>query len=64
MEILGLRSEESRYEAITESIVLPPLTSDVLARFVEEDLTMRRPTWVRAVREWAQDQEIPQPGDG
>ncbi len=35
MEMFGLRREELRYETIAESIVLPPLTSDVLARFVE-----------------------------
>ncbi len=51
MEMLELRGEG--YEAITESGVLPPLTSDVLTRLVEEGLTSRRPDWVRKVREWA-----------
>ena len=46
MEMFGLRREELRYETIAESIVLPPLTSAVLARFVEEGLKTRRPAWV------------------
>jgi Uma2 family endonuclease len=32
MEMFGLRGEELRYEALVESTVLPPLTSDVRAR--------------------------------
>jgi Uma2 family endonuclease len=65
MEMFGLRREELRYEAIAESIVLPPLTSDVLAGFVEEGLKTRRPAWVRRVREWARSREIrPRPDGG
>ena len=56
MEMFGLRGEELHYEALAESIVLPPLTSDVLSRFVEEGLKTKRPTWVRRVREWARSQ--------
>lgn len=63
--MFGLRSEEFRYEAITESIVLPPVTSDELARFVDEGLTTRRPAWVRGVREWARGRaRRPDPGGG
>ena len=65
MEMFGLRSEELRYEAITESIVLPPLTEAELARFVEEGLKTRRPDWVHRVREWARDRaRRPEPGGG
>jgi hypothetical protein len=40
------------------------LTSDVLARFVEEGLTTERPAWVRRVRQWARDRaRRPDPGD-
>jgi Uma2 family endonuclease len=53
MEMFGLRGDELRYETLAESTVLPPLTTDVLARFVEEGLTTERPAWVRSVRQWA-----------
>ena len=56
MEVLELRGEEG-YEATSESGVLPPLTNDVLTRFVEEGLTSRRPDWVRKVRAWARDRD-------
>jgi hypothetical protein len=55
MEMFGLLGEEPRYEVLAESTVLPPLRSDVLARFVEEGLTTERPAWVRGVRQWARD---------
>jgi Uma2 family endonuclease len=64
MEMFGLRSEELRYEVLAESIVLPPLTTDVLARFVEEGLTTGRPAWVRQVRQWVRDRPgRPESGD-
>jgi len=63
LQILGLRGQD--YEAIIESTVLPPLTSDVLARFVEEGLKTRRPVWVRRVREWARSHaNRPEPDGG
>ncbi len=43
------------YAEVTESIALPLLTNDVLARFVEEGLTSSYPAWVRQVREWARE---------
>ncbi len=54
-EILGLRGEAGGegYEPLPESRVLPPLTNDVLARFVEGGRTKEPATWARAVREWA-----------
>jgi Uma2 family endonuclease len=64
MEMFGLRGEELHYQAVTESTVLPPLTSDVLARFVEEGLTTERPAWVRGVRRWARGRaRWPETGD-
>ena len=38
------------------SRVLPPLTADVLARFVEGGLTSSRPAWMRSVRSWVRGQ--------
>jgi hypothetical protein len=64
MEMFGLHGEEPRYEAISESIVLPPLTSDMLVRFVEEGLQTRRPVWIRRVREWARSQAVRPEPDG
>jgi len=63
-EMFGLLGEELRYEALAESTVLPLLTTDVLARFVEEGLTTGRPAWVRGVRQWVRGQtRRPEPGD-
>lgn len=57
LEILGLvdrGGEEPRYEPITGSLALAPLTRDALARFVEEGLTTEDPPgWMRGLREWA-----------
>lgn len=61
VQIFELRGQG--YEVVSESTVLPPLTSDELARFVEEGLTTRRPVWVRAVRQWARSRAS-QPADG
>jgi hypothetical protein len=64
IEILGLDLAGGEgYEAIAESRALSPLTNDVLARFIEEGLTSRRPAWVREVREWARDR-LARPEDG
>ena len=62
LQILGLRDQD--YEAIIESTVLPPLTSHVLSRFVEEGLQTRRPAWVRRVRQWARSQATRPESDG
>jgi len=59
-----VRGEEPRYEALAESTVLPPLTSDMLTRFVEEGLRTGRPAWVRGVRQWVRSRaRRPDPGD-
>jgi hypothetical protein len=50
-EILVLSGEG--YERMSESRALAPLTSEDLARFVEEGLRKDRPEWVREVRLWA-----------
>jgi Uma2 family endonuclease len=53
-EILLLQHDG--YAAATGSAAFPTLTNDVLARFVEEGLTLRRPEWMSRVREWARCQ--------
>lgn len=53
-EILVLSTDSVGYHAAAESPSLPSLTSEVLARFLEEGLSTPYPAWARAVREWAQ----------
>jgi Uma2 family endonuclease len=57
MTILVL--EGSDYVEATESIVLPPVTSTDLTRFVEQSKSTRRTDWLRGVREWAQENPRP-----
>lgn len=49
--IYGLRDTE--YVEVTQSSALPWFTSDVLTRFVEQGLAIRRRSWRRGLREWA-----------
>ncbi len=51
MKILTL--EGTDYAETAESIVLPPVTSDVLTDFVEKSKATRRTAWLKRVREWA-----------
>jgi hypothetical protein len=53
MTILVL--EGSDYAERTESIVLPPVTSNVLTDFVEKSKSMKRTAWLEVVREWARE---------
>lgn len=52
-EILALNRESGEYETVTESRILPSLTTDTLARLTQEGLTKRYPDWARGVRDWA-----------
>ena len=47
-----LQLEGAGYIEIGESMVLPPLPSATLSRFVEGGKSMRRTVWLREVREW------------
>lgn len=63
--ILALRSDREGYAGILESALLPPMTGDALARFVEEGLMSSYPAWARTVREWARDRATrPDPTTG
>ena len=53
MTILVL--EGSDYAERTESIVLPPVTSNVLNDFVEKSKSMKRTAWLEVVREWSRE---------
>jgi Uma2 family endonuclease len=45
---------DTEYVEVANSLALPWFTSDILTRLVEQGLTMRRTSWARKVREWAQ----------
>jgi Uma2 family endonuclease len=53
MTILVL--EGSDYAETAESIVLPPVTSNVLTDFVEKSKSMKRTAWLNEVREWSRE---------
>jgi hypothetical protein len=59
MTILTL--EGTDYAETAESIVLPPVASDVLTDFVEKSKTTRRTAWLKRVREWARKRIEPAP---
>jgi Uma2 family endonuclease len=47
--------EGSDYAETSESIVLPPVTSNVLTDFVEKSKTTTRAAWLKEVREWSRE---------
>ena len=51
--VIFYRLEGRRYIETRSSSVLPPLTSEVATRFLEESTRTRRTEWLRRVREWA-----------
>src|ERR671915_2304007 len=50
-----LTLEGTEYAERTESIVLPPVTSNVLNDFVEKSKSMKRTAWLEEVREWSRE---------
>ncbi len=50
-----LRLDGDDYRETAASSVLPPLTADVLARFVNESRLLARTGWLRALRAWIRD---------
>ena len=51
-----LRLAGEAYVAAAESAALPPLTGEVLSRFVAASKTQPRTAWLRALRAWARGQ--------
>lgn len=47
--------EAGAYREVAVSRVLPPLTSEVLTRFLVESRSQRRLAWLRAIRSWVRD---------
>lgn len=56
-DVVVLRLQNDTYQEVTQSETLPPLTNELLTRFVAESRTMRRTEWVRSVRAWARTQQ-------
>ena len=50
--------EGEGYRAVPVSTALPPVTGEVLTRFVAESRTMGSTAWLRMVREWAREQAV------
>ena len=50
VRFFGLR--EGQYIRLTNSLALPGIPSDVVTGFVNEAGAMKRPQWLREVREW------------
>lgn len=51
-----LAFEDGAYRPVPTSRVLPPLTDDVLTRFLLRSREQRRLAWIREVRAWAREQ--------
>jgi len=45
---------DAEYVEVANSLCMPWFTSEILTRLVDQGLTMRRRSWTRKVREWAQ----------
>ena len=56
-KIKFLRLKLSGYAAIGESVVLPGISAEAVTRFLNGASTMKRPEWLRAVREWIRSLE-------
>lgn len=54
VKILRLDGADYREEPL--SVALPPLTREILTRFLSESRSMRRTVWVRQIRDWAREQ--------
>ena len=57
VRFFGLR--EGQYIRLTNSLALPGIPSDVVTRFVNEAGAMKRPQWLREVREWIRSVDLP-----
>ena len=57
MRILGLK--DGAYVERPASLALPPLTNDVLTRFVGGGAKLGRRAWMREVREWVGIASVP-----
>jgi Uma2 family endonuclease len=44
----------SEYDDVPASTVMPPLSNDILTRFMRDSRLLRRTVWIRQLREWAQ----------
>lgn len=54
--------ENGAYREVATSHALPPLTADVLARFLAESRRLPSPEWFRLVSGWAGEESVPPRG--
>jgi Uma2 family endonuclease len=52
-QVAILRLQESSYSESIHSAALPPITSEILTRFLAASRSLTRIEWLRQVREWA-----------
>jgi Uma2 family endonuclease len=52
-QVTILRLQGGAYTESVASAALPPVTSEILTRFLAESRNLRRTAWLRQVREWA-----------
>ncbi|HJQ24156.1 MAG TPA: Uma2 family endonuclease [Blastocatellia bacterium] len=51
--LLILALQDGAYVEADESLALPGLTGEIIIRFVEDRRRLKRPTWIKSIREWA-----------
>jgi Uma2 family endonuclease len=51
--------DSGAYQAVDRSVALPHLTREALNDLVERGLSLRRTAWLRHLRAWAREQQIP-----
>ncbi len=48
-----LRLEDYEYVKVTESLILPKVTGEVLTGFINQSRKLKRPEWLEKIRVWA-----------
>lgn len=56
VQIFKLNTAAQGYELAPHSLALPPVSGEVLTKFLRDSETMKSSFWVRAVREWTRTQ--------
>lgn len=58
--VIILQLENGQYVEARQSLTLPPLTSELATKFLEDSRKMASTAWLRRVREWAREQSNPE----
>lgn len=51
--LIILKLDAEGYVEVEESLTLPGLTGAIIVRFIEDSQTLKRPAWMKSIREWA-----------